>query len=55
LNQLGTALAGRTTRRTYRLGDAIEVRVESIARNEGKVELALGGEPQAHGRTARRA
>jgi ribonuclease R len=42
LNQLGTALAGRTTRRTYRLGDAIEVRVESIARNEGKVELALG-------------
>ncbi len=41
LNQLGTALAGRTTRRTYRLGDAIEVRVESIARNEGKVELSL--------------
>jgi ribonuclease R len=41
LNQLGTALAGRTTRRTYRLGDPIEVRVESIARNEGKVELAL--------------
>ena len=42
LNQLGTALAGRTTGRTYRLGDAIEVRVESIARNEGKVDLALG-------------
>ena len=42
LNQLGTALAGRTTGRTYRLGDPIEVRVESIARNEGKVELALG-------------
>jgi ribonuclease R len=41
LNQLGTALAGRTTGRTYRLGDPIEVRVESIARNEGKVELAL--------------
>jgi len=55
LNQLGTALAGRTTGRTYRLGDPIEVRVESIARNEGKVELALGGEPQAHGRVARRA
>ena len=55
LNQLGTALAGRTTGRTYRLGDAIEVRVESIRRNEGKVELALGGEPQAHGRAARRA
>ena len=42
LNQLGTALAGRTTGRRYRLGDPIDVRVESIARNEGKVELALG-------------
>jgi ribonuclease R len=41
LNGLGTALAGRTTGRTYRLGDGISVRVESIARNEGKVELAL--------------
>ena len=41
LNRLGTALVGRTTGRTYRLGDAIEVRVESIARSEGKVELAL--------------
>ncbi len=41
LNQLGTALVGRTTGRTYRLGDPIEVRVESIARHEGKVELAL--------------
>jgi ribonuclease R len=41
LNQLGTALAGRVTGRKYRLGDAIKVRVESIARNEGKVELAL--------------
>jgi ribonuclease R len=41
LNTLGTALAGRTTGRTYRLGDPIKVRVESIARNEGKVELAL--------------
>ena len=36
-----TALAGRRTGKTYRLGDAIEVRVESITRNEGKVELAL--------------
>jgi ribonuclease R len=42
INPLATALAGRTTGRTYRLGDAIEVRVESISRNEGKVELALG-------------
>jgi ribonuclease R len=41
LNDLGTALVGRTTGRAYRLGDAIDVRVESIAKNEGKVELAL--------------
>ena len=40
LNALGTSLAGRTTGRAYRLGDQIEVRVESIARNEGKIELA---------------
>ena len=41
INTLGTALSGRRTGKTYRLGDAIEVRVESITRNEGKVELAL--------------
>ncbi len=41
INALATSLSGRTTGRTYRLGDAIEVRVESIAKNEGKVELAL--------------
>jgi ribonuclease R len=41
LNQLGTALAGRTTGKKFRLGDSIEVRVESIARNEGKVDLSL--------------
>jgi ribonuclease R len=41
LNPLATALAGRTTGTKYRLGDPLEVRVESIARNEGKVELAL--------------
>jgi ribonuclease R len=40
LDDTGTALAGRTTGRTYRLGDAIEVRVEHISRHEGKVELA---------------
>jgi ribonuclease R len=40
LNDLATAMSGRTTGRTYRLGDPIEVRVERIARNEGKVELA---------------
>ncbi len=41
LNATGTALAGRRTGKAYRLGDPIEVRVESIARDEGKVELAL--------------
>jgi ribonuclease R len=42
LSPLGTALAGRTTGKRYRLGEPVKVRVESIARNEGKVELALG-------------
>ncbi|HZT91703.1 MAG TPA: RNB domain-containing ribonuclease [Gaiellaceae bacterium] len=41
LNSLGTKLVGRTTGRTFRLGDALAVRVESIARNEGKVDLSL--------------
>src|SRR6185437_14693084 len=41
LNATATALVGRRSGRAYRLGDPIEVRVESIARNEGKVELAL--------------
>ncbi len=49
LNQLGTALRGRSTGRSYRLGDGIAVRVESIARNEGKIELALA--PAGGGRT----
>jgi ribonuclease R len=40
LNPLGTALVGRRSRRTYRLGDPIDVHVESIERAEGKVELA---------------
>ena len=42
INHVGTALVGRRTGRRYRLGDAIGVRVESIARNQGKIELALG-------------
>jgi ribonuclease R len=42
INELGTALEGRTSGRAYRLGDAIEVRVEKIVRSEGKVELKLG-------------
>jgi ribonuclease R len=41
LNATGTALIGRRSGRRYRLGDPIGVRVESIARHEGKVELAL--------------
>jgi ribonuclease R len=40
LNPLGTALVGRRSRRTFRLGDPIEVQVESIEQAEGKVELA---------------
>jgi len=39
LNELATAMSGRTTGRTYRLGDALSVRVERISRHEGKVEL----------------
>jgi ribonuclease R len=41
VNSLATKLAGRTTGRTYRLGDPIEVRVESITHSEGKVDLSL--------------
>ena len=40
LNTLGTALVGRRTQRTYRLGDPVEVRVADIRRSEGKVEVA---------------
>jgi ribonuclease R len=40
LNELATALVGRRGGRTYRLGDRIEVRVQDVRRNEGKVELA---------------
>jgi ribonuclease R len=41
LDPLGTALVGRRTGSSYRLGDPLEVRVESIRRVEGKVELSL--------------
>jgi ribonuclease R len=41
LNPTGTALVGRRSGRSYRLGDPIEVRIEGIVRHEGKVELAL--------------
>ena len=40
LNDLGTALTGRVTGKAYRLGDPIDVRVEAIVKNDGKVELA---------------
>jgi ribonuclease R len=40
LNALGTALVGRRGGRTYRLGDRLEVRVEGIRRNEGKIEVS---------------
>jgi ribonuclease R len=41
LNPTGTALMGRRSGKRYRLGDPIEVRVETVTRDEGKVELAL--------------
>jgi ribonuclease R len=39
LNALGTALEGRRSGRSYRLGDPLAVRVEKIERADGKVEL----------------
>jgi ribonuclease R len=41
LDPLATALVGRRTGRSYRLGDPLAVRVEEIRRWEGKVELSL--------------
>jgi ribonuclease R len=57
LNELATALVGRRGGRTYRLGDPIEVRVQDVRRNEGKVELALAEAREtreAPGRPSRR-
>ncbi|HWB22025.1 MAG TPA: RNB domain-containing ribonuclease [Gaiellaceae bacterium] len=45
LNATGTAMTGRRFGRAYRLGDPVSVRIESIASNEGKVELALSSQP----------
>jgi len=42
LNDLGTALVGRRGGGTFRLGDAIHVRVQGIDKPAGKVELAPG-------------
>jgi ribonuclease R len=39
LNDLGTALVGRSSGRRYRLGDGIAVRVDTVRRLEGKVDL----------------
>jgi ribonuclease R len=41
LNATGTALVGRRSGRRYRLGDPISVRVDSIGKQEGKVDLTL--------------
>jgi ribonuclease R len=41
LSPLGTAMVGRRSGATFRLGDPIEVTVERIEHAEGKVELAL--------------
>jgi ribonuclease R len=41
LTPLGTGLVGRRSSRRYRLGDAIEVRVQELRKTEGKVELSL--------------
>ena len=38
---LGTALVGRRSGRTYRIGDTVKVQVAGIRRAEGKVELEL--------------
>jgi ribonuclease R len=41
LNTLGTALVGRRTKRTFRLGGPVEVVVAKVDRAEGKVEVRL--------------
>jgi ribonuclease R len=41
LNDTGTAMVGRRGGGVYRLGDAIEVRVQEIRKAEGKVEVTL--------------
>jgi ribonuclease R len=54
INELGTALVGRRTGKPYRLGDGIEVVVEDIRRNEGKVELRPAVASGPSGRGSRR-
>ena len=43
IDALETRLVGRRGGRIFRLGDPIDVRVQEIRKNEGKVELALAG------------
>ena len=43
VNPLGTALVGRRTKRTFRLGDAAVVSVAEINKADGKVELRVAG------------
>ena len=43
LNTLGPALVGRRTKRTFRVGDPIEVAVAEVNRSDGKVELRPAG------------
>jgi ribonuclease R len=52
MTPLGTALEGRRTRRRFRLGDPIEVRVEEIRKTEGKVSLSLAGAPARPSRSS---
>ena len=58
LDPLGVALVGRRSGRRFRLGDPIDVAVESIDKGEGKVALRLAGVEREHRkpeqRTARR-
>ena len=53
LNALGTALVGRRSGTRYRLGDPIEVRVESVDKVDGKVELRLPETDASGSRTSR--
>ncbi len=43
LNTLGTALVGRRTKRTFRLGDPIKIAVAEVNRSDGKVEVRPAG------------
>ena len=45
-----TALVGEVTRRRYRLGDAVAVKVERVDRLRGKVDLAPAGAADGGGR-----